>query len=93
MESEMPRYYFDFREGDKVATDHEGLEFSTPEQVIEEAARSLADMTKNQLCEDPEKRLSRHLSVDVRDDKGHVLQARFTFELDRLRWSISRLLG
>lgn len=45
----MPRYYFDFREGDEIAFDREGLELSTPEQVMEEAARSLADMTKNQL--------------------------------------------
>ncbi len=89
----MPRYYFDFREGDEIAFDREGLELSTPEQVMEEAARSLADMTKNQLSADHHDQLSCDMAIEVRDEKGPVLQARFKFEIDRLSWARSRSLN
>ena len=86
----MPRYYFDFREGDEIAIDKEGLELSTPEQVMEEAARSLADLTKNQLSADHDDHLDCNMSIEVRDEAGPVLQARFTFAIDRLSWAWSR---
>jgi hypothetical protein len=43
----MPRYYFDMREGDEIASDEEGMELDTLEEVQEEAARTLADMAKD----------------------------------------------
>jgi hypothetical protein len=43
----MPRYYFDLREGDRLAVDEEGIELPDPQAVQLEAARSLADVAKN----------------------------------------------
>jgi len=42
----MPGYYFDMREGDDVAVDEEGMEFSSMEAVRREA-HTLADMARD----------------------------------------------
>ena len=76
----MPRYYFDMRHEDEIATDEEGLELAT----IEEAARSLADMARD--AAQTHRNETRHpMAIEVRDDSGPVLQARFTFEVERQR--------
>jgi hypothetical protein len=78
----MPRYYFDMRHEDEIATDEEGLELATIESVQEEAARSLADMARDTVHRDGKKC---PMAIEVRDDHGPVLQARFTFEIERQR--------
>ena len=78
----MSRYYFDMRHEDEIATDEEGLELATIESVQEEAARSLADMARDTVHRDGKKR---PMAIEVRDDHGPVLQARFTFEIERQR--------
>ena len=78
----MSRYYFDMRHEDEIATDEEGLELATIESVQEEAARSLADMARDTVHRDGKKR---PMAIEVRDDSGPVLQARFTFEVERQR--------
>jgi hypothetical protein len=76
------RYYFDVRDGDALTADDEGLELPGIEAVKEEAARSLADMAKDSV-----QRHARHnghrLAIEVRDGNGPVLQAQFTFEMNR----------
>lgn len=80
----MSRYYFDMRHEDEIATDEEGLELATIESVQEEAARSLADMARDAvLTHRNGPRLP--MAIEVRDDNGPVLQARFTFEIERQR--------
>jgi hypothetical protein len=80
----MSRYYFDMRQGDEIAPDEEGLELPTIESVQEEAARSLADMARDAVqshCDGTK----RPMAIEVRNDSGPVLQARFTFEVGRQR--------
>ncbi len=76
----MPRYYFDLRDGDALAMDEEGLELLNLEAAQEEAALSLADMTRDALRGYP----SHGMAVEVRDDTGPLLQVRVTFEAGRL---------
>lgn len=80
----MPRYYFDMRHEDEIATDEEGLELPTIESVQEEAARSLADMARDAVQSHRDV-TRRPMVIEVRDDSGPVLQARFTFEFERQR--------
>ena len=78
----MSRYYFDMRHEDEIATDEEGIELATIESVQEEAARSLEDMARDAVHRDGKRR---PMAIEVRDDNGPVLQARFTFEIERQR--------
>jgi uncharacterized protein YfcZ (UPF0381/DUF406 family) len=80
----MSRYYFDMRQEDEIATDDEGLELPTVESVQEEAARSLADMARDAV-QTHRHGARRPMAIEVRDDIGPVLQARFTFEVERRR--------
>jgi hypothetical protein len=80
----MSRYYFDMCEEDEIASDEEGLELPTIESVLEEAARSLADMARNAM-QTHRGGTRRPMAIEVRDDSGAVLQARFTFEVERQR--------
>ena len=80
----MSRYYFDMRQEDEIAFDEEGLELPTIESVLEEAARSLADMARDAVQTDRDG-TRRPMAIEVRDDSGPVLQARFTFEVERQR--------
>jgi hypothetical protein len=81
MVSAMRRYYFDIREGDKVAIDEEGKELPDVEAAQEEAARSLADLARDKVgchpfCE---------VSIEVRDSEGPVVEAKFSWELRQTR--------
>ena len=78
----MKRFYFDIREGDEIIPDEEGLELSIIEKVQEEAARSLADMARDAIRAQGDE-VPREIAIEVRDDSGPVLQAKFTFEVDR----------
>lgn len=80
----MSRYYFDMRDDDDVASDEEGLELPTIESVQEEAARSLADMARDAV-QTHRDGTRRPMAIEVRDDNGSVLQARFTFEVEKQR--------
>ena len=79
----MPRYYFDLREGDELAVDEEGLEMATLQTVQMEAARSLVDMARQAIWTKAETVLGHRMAIEVRDENGPVLQAKFTFELER----------
>jgi hypothetical protein len=77
----MKRYYFDIRDGDGLAPDEEGLELPDIEAVQQEAALSLADLARDAV------RISRRnvnlMEIEVRDDNGPVLHAKFVFAIDR----------
>ena len=79
----MPRYYFDIRDGNGVSVDEEGIELRDMQAVQEEAARSLADMARDEVrsVKDPTK--NRRLAIEVRDDDGPILEVKFTFEIDK----------
>jgi hypothetical protein len=77
----MPRYYFDMREGDEVAVDEEGMEFSSMEAVRREAAHTLADMARDAIGGRAKGEI-RLMAVEVRDDSGSVLRLRFQVAID-----------
>ena len=79
----MPRYYFDIRNEGNLAIDDEGLEFTDSLAVQEEAARSLADMARDELRSGPTPSKNRHMAIEVRDDDGPLFEVKFTFEIDR----------
>ena len=80
----MSRYYFDMCQEYEIASDEGGLELPTIESVQEEAARSLADMARDAV-QTHRDGTRRPMAIEVRDDNGPVLQARFTFEVERQR--------
>ena len=80
----MPRYFFDLRDGDDLAVDEEGMELRSIQAVQEEAARSLADMARDEVrrhAGDPTKR--HRMAIEVRDENGPVLQVKFAFEISK----------
>jgi hypothetical protein len=79
----MPRYYFDFCENNELAVDEDGMELPDMRAVQIEAARSLVDIARHAVWTKAETVLGHRMSIEVRDDTGSVLQARFTFELER----------
>jgi uncharacterized protein DUF6894 len=81
----MKRYYFDLREGDTLAVDEEGLELPTLQAVQVEAARSLVDMARHAVWTKADTILDHRMVIEVRDEHGPVLQAKFSFELERHR--------
>jgi hypothetical protein len=73
----MTRYFFDIREGDSVAPDEEGLEFPHVEAAQEEAAHSLADLVRDKIRGQP----NCYMAIEVRDNDGPVVEAKFVWEL------------
>jgi hypothetical protein len=79
------RYYFDLQEEQQLIIDEEGREFSTIDDVQEEAARSLADMARDSTLTRGGHGLARRLAIQVRDEDGPVLKVQFIFDIDRLK--------
>jgi hypothetical protein len=78
----MTRYYFDLRDGDELTSDEVGLELASFHAAQEEAARSLADMAKDAIQSRRIDGSGGLLAVEVRDENGPVLQARFTVDVN-----------
>lgn len=78
----MARYYFDLRDGDQLAIDEEGMELPTMQAVQVEAARSLVDIAKHAIWTKAATILGHRMAIEVRDESGAVLQAKFIFELE-----------
>jgi hypothetical protein len=77
------RYYFDLRQGDELAIDEEGVEFETLQQAQEEAARSLADMARDETMIG--NGAAPKLIIEVRDGDGPVMAVTFNMTVDRKR--------
>ena len=77
----MTRYFFDIRDGDNLAVDEEGMELPDIEAAQEEAARSLADMTRDRIRSKPRW----HVAIEVRCDNGPVVEASFQWRLRTLK--------
>ena len=77
------RYYFDMREGERLALDDEGLELPSLAAAEQEAALSLADMAKDTVR--GERNVGQRLAIEVRNDAGPVLELKFTFGVNRMR--------
>ena len=79
----MPRYYFDIRDEDGLTIDEEGLELRDTQAVQEEAARSLADMARDEVRSGTAPSQNCHMAIEVRDDDGLLFAVKFTFEIER----------
>jgi len=77
----MKRYFFDIRDGDNLAVDEEGMELPDVQAAQEEAALSLADMTRDRISRKPRW----HVAIEVRDGDGPVAEASFQWRLRTLK--------
>ena len=66
-----------------ISSDEEGMELPDIEAVQEEAARSLADVAKDAVRDRGRHVFGHWMAIEVRDEAGPVLQAKFAFEVDR----------
>ncbi|MGY3696085.1 hypothetical protein ACVIGA_006165 [Bradyrhizobium sp. USDA 3240] len=78
----MPRYFFDLRDGDELVPDEEGLELKSIQSAQLEAARSLADMARDELY-DAQPKNTRNMAIEVRDETGPVMDIRLTFKVEK----------
>jgi hypothetical protein len=81
----MALFYFDLRNGDELSSDEEGTELHTMDDVQDEAAYSLSDMLRDEVRVTNGHPLARHLTIEVRDGNGPVLDATFSFAIKRLQ--------
>ena len=77
------RYFFDLREGNRVACDDEGIDFPSLEAAQQEAALSLADLARDFVLTNGNNGISHSMAIHVRDKNGPVLKANFVFEIGR----------
>jgi hypothetical protein len=80
----MRRYFFDVRDGEGIIPDEEGMELPTLDAVQDEATHALADMARDKV-RSTNGDGARHLNIQVRDDNGPVMRAKFSFEIERLQ--------
>jgi hypothetical protein len=69
----MPLFYFDLKDGEAMAVDEEGMEFSDLEAAVEEATRVLATFVR-QAEENPERSYLSEMTVEIRDEGGLVTE-------------------
>jgi hypothetical protein len=81
----MSRFYFNIKDDDKLAIDEEGLDLPDLKAVQIEAARSLVDMARHTVWTKAETLFGHRMAVEVRDEYGPVLEAKFAFEVERRR--------
>jgi hypothetical protein len=82
-QSNRKRYFFDIRDGDKIAIDEEGMVLPHIQAAQEEAARSLAGIAHDAVRGSASQGIGHRMAIEVRDDAGPVLQATFTFAVER----------
>jgi len=73
------RYYFDVREGDNASVDDIGVDLSSRDSALSEAARTIAEMARDQIP----KHLSGHkIVIEVRNSSEPVLSVSVVFEAE-----------
>jgi hypothetical protein len=73
----MPRYYFDIRENDGIASDEVGLDLPHLQAAEIEAAQSLADMARDVPPNEPR----RSVAIEVRSEGRPLFKAALVYEL------------
>jgi hypothetical protein len=63
----MPRYFFDFHAGERLACDEHGVVLSGPQAAEAEAINSLCDLARDRLPGE------RQVVVEVRDEGGRQM--------------------
>jgi Domain of unknown function (DUF6894) len=67
----MAKYFFDFRAGDVISLDDEGIELVHADAAHGEALDALADAINDATLQGQS---DQHFAVDVRDDLGPVFE-------------------
>jgi hypothetical protein len=67
----MPRYFFDFRSGDTVLPDDDGLDLPDVDAAHGEAIGALADGLRDVIMIGAK---NQHFAIEVRDDIGPVFE-------------------
>jgi uncharacterized protein DUF6894 len=81
----MNRYFFDLRDEDGVVADEQGILLSSLEAVQDEAARAIGDLARDEMRRiKADASETRMFAVEVRDDTGAVMHAKFSCEIKRL---------
>lgn len=78
----MAKYFFDFRLGDLVALDDEGMELTDVEAAHEQALSALVDAAREAVLEGA---ADQQFAIEVRDDIGPVLEVTAVFGSQILR--------
>ena len=81
----MARYYIALREGDEIIVDGEGWDYPSIEVACQETVRSLADLAREATRPAHRDVSNYQVSVNVRDDRGGVLEVKFAFQISRPR--------
>ena len=81
----MPRYFFDLLNAGELAADEEGTELSSMDEVQNEAAYALADMLRDDVRATMGNPTASDLMIVVRDAKGPVLEAKYSFMVMRIQ--------
>ncbi|MCP3475431.1 hypothetical protein NLM33_34485 [Bradyrhizobium sp. CCGUVB1N3] len=74
----MKRYYFDIRDGSQFIRDDEGVELPDIESARHEASAALSEITREWGRGGPQ----HQMAVEVRDDRGPIFKARFSFVIE-----------
>lgn len=75
----MKRYYFDIRDGSQFIRDDEGVELANIESARQEATAALSEISREWSRGRPQ----HCMAVEVRDDRGPILEARFSFVIEQ----------
>ena len=81
----MSLYFFDLLNAGELFPDEEGTELCSINEVQNEAAYALADMLRDEVRATNGNPLARDLTIVVRDAKGPVLEAKYSFQIARLQ--------
>jgi hypothetical protein len=73
------RYYFDLRDWDGLSVDDEGMKLHSMDAVQKEATDSMTNALRECLRWPIR---PGQISIEVRDDKGHVMCIRFAIEIE-----------
>ncbi|WP_128925600.1 DUF6894 family protein [Bradyrhizobium guangxiense] len=76
----MPLYFFDFRDGEDLILDEEGLDLRDMMAVQREAARALAGLAADSMASFKDSQVHQ-MAIAVRDKSGPVMEVEFSFTI------------
>lgn len=76
----MPLYFFDFRDGEDLILDEEGLDLREMMAVQREAARALAGLAADSMASFKDSQVHQ-MAIAVRDKSGPVMEVEFSFTI------------
>lgn len=78
----MAVYFFDFRDGENLILDEEGLDLRDMIAVQREAARALAGLASDSMASFKSSQIHQ-MAIAVRVETGSVMEVEFSFKITR----------